>query len=89
MFKSIEIYLADVVSKQIGFRFITIDSYISAYKFYKKMRCKDAMKKEKVKNKLNEFKKLISLNKNKRAHEITIPLYRDLHENPYKDWQKD
>jgi len=76
-------------SKHIGFRFITIDSYVSAYEFYKKMRCKDALKEEKIENKLNEFKRLISKNKYDEAYKITIFLFFDLYEYHLDSLQKD
>jgi GNAT superfamily N-acetyltransferase len=68
------------ISKKIGFRFITIDSYGSAYEFYKKMRCRDALKDEKIKNKLEEFKRHISQNDYDEAYKITILLFFDLYE---------
>jgi len=69
-----------LMSKQIGIRFITIDSYVSAYGFYKKMRCKDAIKQEKVKNKLKKFKRLVFQKKYKESENITIFVFFDLYE---------
>ena len=74
------IHHAIKVSKQIGFRFITIDSYVSAYDFYKKMECQDGIEREKIENKVNEFKRLISQNKLEKAHKITIFLFFDLYD---------
>ena len=68
------------ISKLIGFRFITINSYVSAYGFYKKMQCKDTIKQEKIENKLKKFKRLISQNNYNEAFKITIFVFFDLHE---------
>ena len=69
------LYISVMASKQIGFRFISIDAYGDAYNFYKKMKCKDTLKKKKLENKLNEFEKANLQNK----YNITIRLSLDLY----------
>ena len=88
LFQSIVLF-ALKVSIQIGFRFITIESYVTAYEFYKKMFCKDALEKEKIKNKLKEFNNLITKNKQDKAFKITILVFFDLYEVYPDSLQKD
>jgi len=65
------------LSKCVGLRFITIDAYMSSYRFYEKNHCEHAFNKEKVRNKLKEYETLKSQN-NKRADDLTIPMFYDL-----------
>ena len=67
-----------VLSEKIGLRFITIDAYMSSYKFYEKIYCKHTLKKDKVENKIKDYEDLISKN-NKRAKDMTIPMFYDLY----------
>lgn len=67
-----------MLSKSVGLRFVTIDAYMSSYKFYEKTYCEHILKKEKVKNKIEEYETLKSQN-NKRANHMTIPMFYDLY----------
>ena len=51
---------------------------MSSYGFYEKNHCEHVFNKEKVKNKLKEYENLKSQN-NKRANNLTIPMFYDLH----------
>ncbi|MCL2115738.1 MAG: GNAT family N-acetyltransferase [Methanobrevibacter sp.] len=66
------------LSKEIGFRFITVDTYVSSYKFYKKNYCKDSFSNDKLKK---EFKKFETAQKRnpQAAYKMTVPMFMDLY----------
>lgn len=65
------------LSKEVGLRFVSIDAYIGAYKFYEKNYCEHIFNEDKIKNKLKEYETLKSKN-NKRADNMTLPMFYDL-----------
>jgi len=66
------------LSKEMGFRFITIDTYIPSYNFYKKLYCIDSFNDEKLEKEFNKFKKA-QQNDPPTAYKMTIPLFFDLY----------
>lgn len=70
------------LSKEIGFRFVTMDVYISAYKFYKKNYCKDSFNNEKLKREFEKFEKT-QIYDPQSANNMTVPMFMDLYK--FKD----
>ncbi|MBZ9570550.1 GNAT family N-acetyltransferase [Methanobrevibacter sp. TMH8] len=67
------------MSKNIGFRFITIDSYLGyPYEFYKKNYCKDILNEQNLKKEINTYERLKNRN-NPEANKRTVPLFMDLY----------
>ncbi len=66
------------LSKKVGFRFVTIDVYISAYDFYKKDYCKDSFSNEKLKKEFEKFK-IARVNDTQSANTMTVPMFMDLY----------
>ncbi|MDR0912609.1 MAG: GNAT family N-acetyltransferase [Methanobrevibacter sp.] len=64
------------ISKNIGFRFISIDAYITAYKFYQKHYFQIVPKN--LKQILEKFEKSKTRDK-KAAEKMTIPMFLDLY----------
>lgn len=65
--------------KNIGIRFITIDSYLgNPYDFYKKNLCKDIYNKERLKKEFEKYERLKERN-HPDANKRTVPLFMDLY----------
>lgn len=78
------IYYSIGMSKNIGFRFITIDAYLGKpYEFYKKNHCKNIYNPEKLKKEINKYEKLKERN-HPDAYKRTVPMFIDLYK--FKDY---
>jgi len=66
------------LSKKVGFRFVTIDVFISSYYFYKKNNCIDSFSNEKLEKEFKKFKKT-QQHDPQTANNMTVPMYKDLY----------